>query len=505
MSPFGSTRWSVVAAGSVREGIRAAWATEAGAAGGGADGSLGFGGSRSIGERLKTAREYPSGPPDAATACGAPAGRRERRDGRGGGPLVARLARMEPRSARTTPYDDGRVGVYVHLPYCERICPYCDFAVLAARPLGPAIESRYVDDLLREWDARRQDFAGRELASLYFGGGTPSLFRPESIARLVAAVRAGLPASSTAASEPLEVTLEVNPSTLEADRLAAFGAAGIDRLSIGVQSFDDRQLKRLGRAHRAPVVRTTLEAARRAGFENVSLDLIFASPGQTAADLERDLAETLAWQPEHVSTYELTFEPATPFGKALAAGRLEACDEDRAADMIEQIERRLVAAGYERYEISSYARPGRRARHNARYWQRQAVLGLGMGAHSTEARSAAHPHGARVANPRTLEAWRAAIGSDPASAGLLERPTPAEARGEAVFLGLRQSEGVSAARFAAEFGAPPGAYFADEIARSRERGWLEEDQDGSFRLTAAGRLVADSVAAEFVADPSDRD
>ena len=178
---------------------------------------------------------------------------------------------------------------------------------------------------------------------------------------------------------------------------------------------------------------------------------------------------------------------------------MQACDEDRAAEMIGRIEARLTGAGYERYEISSYARPGRRARHNARYWQRQAVLGLGLGAHSTEARSTAHPHGARRANPRSLAVWRAALDADAASAGELETLSVETARGEAVFLALRQREGLDAAVFAAEFGRPPRAFFADEIDRAVGRGWLIEEASGDLRLSASGRLLADSVAAEFVA------
>jgi len=399
-------------------------------------------------------------------------------------------------------YDDGAVGVYLHLPYCERVCPYCDFAVIAARTIEPAVEARYVDGLLAELAGRQNDFAGRTLASIYFGGGTPALFEPASIERLCSAIRAAFPTASPPATgaQDVEVTLELNPSTVERDRLPGFRAAGVNRLSIGVQSFDDAQLKRLGRAHRAPVIDETLAAARAAGFDNLSLDLIFAGPEQTRADLDRDLDRMIAFGPEHVSTYELTFEPETPFGRALASGQMQPCDEDQAAEMIEQIEARLLSAGYERYEISSYARPGRRARHNARYWQRQAVLGLGLGAHSTEARSADRPHGARRSNPRELEDWLGAVARNPARAGLYEALPVETARGEAVFLALRQPEGLSAARFEAEFGGSPRTFFEMPIRELCRRGWLVESVEGDLRLSAEGRLLADSVAAEFVAE-----
>lgn len=402
-------------------------------------------------------------------------------------------------------FDDGAVGVYIHLPFCERVCPYCDFAVVAAPSLEPERESRVVSAILAELEARREAFADRPLASLYFGGGTPSLFRPESIELLVRAVHSAFPPAPGLAPT-IETTLELNPSTVEIERLPGFRAAGIDRLSIGIQSFDDLQLKRLGRAHRAPVARRTLEAARDAAFENLSLDLIFGAPDQTLAGLERDLDEVLDWRPEHVSTYELTFEPATPFGRALARGRMRAVDEDLAIGMVTAIESRLGAAGFERYEISSYARPGARAIHNARYWQRQAVLGLGMGAHSTEARTPARPHGARRANPRTLEAWLSAVETDPAETGLEERLSDGTARGEAVFLALRQREGLSARRFAAEFGAAPRRFFGEAIERTRAAGWLSEGVPlpGDLALTPSGRLLADSVAAEFVEEGDER-
>ena len=395
-------------------------------------------------------------------------------------------------------FDDGRVGIYLHLPFCERICPYCDFAVVLAPTLESETEARYVEALCMELAARRSDFGGRALASVYFGGGTPSLFQPESIHKLLEAIRQAFPHSESTGE--LETTLELNPSTVEQARLGGFRAAGINRLSIGVQSFDDLQLKRLGRAHRAAVARQTWIAARAAGFDNLSIDLIFAGPSQSRTDLDRDLDELLRWEPEHVSTYELTFEPETPFGRALAAGKMQACDEDRAAEMILQIESRLEAAGFERYEISNYARPGAHSRHNARYWQRQAVLGLGMGAHSTEVRSPDHPHGARRANSRRLDEWLRKVEASPGQAGVEETLSAATARGEAVFLALRQRSGLSARTFEAEFGGPPRDFFEAEIDAMRSRGWLSEGEPaaGDLRLTSAGRLMADTVAVEFV-------
>ncbi len=402
-------------------------------------------------------------------------------------------------------FDDGAVGVYLHLPFCERICPYCDFAVVAMPRLASQTEASYTAALLRELDARRSDFPDRRLASIYFGGGTPSLFSAASIREILAAIHDAFPSQDAGGSTTIETTLELNPSTVERERLPDFRAAGINRLSIGVQSFDDGLLKRLGRAHRAAVAGTTLEAARAAGFDNLSIDLIFAGPGQSASDLDRDLEALLVWSPEHISTYELTFEPETPFGRALAAGKLDGCDEDLAADMTLQIESRLEAAGFGRYEISNYARgDALRSRHNARYWQRQAVLGIGVGAHSAEARSVGLPHGARRANPRSLPEWEARVALDPGAVGETETLTVAGSRGEAVFLALRQREGLSAAAFDAEFGGMPRDFYAREIDSMTRCGWLVEggESSGDLRLSDAGRLLADSVAAEFVSTDS---
>ena len=384
------------------------------------------------------------------------------------------------------------VGVYLHVPFCEHVCPYCDFAVVAAPRLAEGSEDAYVDALLRELALRRGAFAGRTLASLYLGGGTPSLLRPESLARLVGAVRDAFPGAGDAP----EITLELNPGNLERSRLAGFRAAGVNRVSVGAQSFDDVTLRRLGRAHPAEEVRATLAAVRAEDFPAVSVDLIFAVPGQTRDSLERDLDALLAFGPDHVSAYELTLEPGTPFGTAAGEGRLAKPDEATCTWMIERVAERLPEGGLQRYEISSYARPGQEAVHNARYWQRRPVLGLGMGAFSTDPPTAAHPHGVRRANPRALAPYLegVAAGTVPEAEVL----TPSVARGEAVFLALRTVRGLDAAGFAAEFGAPPRAFFAEAIEAHRRGGRLEEDPDGNLRLSPEGRLVCDGVFADFV-------
>ena len=384
------------------------------------------------------------------------------------------------------------VGVYFHVPFCERICPYCDFPVVAARPLSRADEARYVAALLAELDARCADFEGRALDTLYFGGGTPSLLQPESIARLIDA------AHSAFGGSPREVTLEANPSTTERERLPAFRAAGVDRLSLGIQSFDDDTLRRLGRAHRAAECHATLAQARTAGFTNLSLDLIFAAPGQSEAALRRDLTAALAYAPEHVSAYALTLEPGTPFARAAEADKLAVPGDDAAAEMMLALGERLEAAGLARYEISSWARSGRESAHNRRYWQRRPVLGLGVGAHSTEPARAGEPHGARSANERALGAYLARIEAGVSSAPEREALSPELARGEAVFLALRMRTGLAAAEFAAEFGAAPRHFFAAAIESARADGLLIESEAGDLALSERGWLFADEVAARFV-------
>ncbi len=390
---------------------------------------------------------------------------------------------------------DATVGVYVHVPYCERVCPYCDFAVVAARRLAPGREERFVAALVRELAARAPAFAGRELASVYFGGGTPSLLQPASVGRVLEAVNA---AFGPAPAAPAEVTLEVNPSTVERARLPGFRSAGATRVSVGIQSFDDAVLRRLGRAHRASEGRATLAACRDAGFENLSLDLLFAAPGQDLAALERDLAEAVSFGPEHVSAYELTWEPETPFGRALARGRLAPAPEERVVAMLEAVEAGLSRAALGRYEISSYARAGFESVHNQRYWQRRPVLALGPGAVSLDPASADAPFGVRRASVRSegqyLERIESGLPAEAAPPEVLEART---ARGEAAFLALRTRRGLDAEAFAGEFGGAPRLFFSEAIERLVAGGLLVEERGGDLRLTARGRLLSDSVSAEF--------
>jgi oxygen-independent coproporphyrinogen-3 oxidase len=269
------------------------------------------------------------------------------------------------------------LALYVHLPWCLKKCPYCDFNSHAVQPAagqapGDALpERRYLDALVADLDAALPLVWGRAVHTVFIGGGTPSLFSPEGIDRLLADIRARLPLAAGA-----EVTLEANPGTFERERFRAFRSAGVTRLSIGVQSFDDTMLVRLGRVHSGAQARAAIEEAA-ATFDTFNLDLMYALPGQTLAQLQADLGTALAFAPPHLSLYHLTLEPNTEF--ALNPPVLPA--DDLASDMLDLVVQSTAAAGLERYEVSAYARPGHRCRHNLNYWQFGDYLGLGAGAH----------------------------------------------------------------------------------------------------------------------------
>jgi oxygen-independent coproporphyrinogen-3 oxidase len=268
------------------------------------------------------------------------------------------------------------LSLYVHLPWCLKKCPYCDFNSHEVRPAeqgsGAPPEAAYLDALRCDLEAALPFIWGRRIHSIFIGGGTPSLFSPDSIDRLLADVRARLPL------EPgLEITLEANPGTFERERFRAFRAAGVTRLSIGVQSFDDASLKALGRVHDSAQAVAAIDEARRA-FDTFNIDLMYALPGQTLGAFDADLARALSFEPPHLSVYHLTIEPNTVFATHPPA----LPDEDTAYEMLDRIVERTGAAGLHRYEVSAFARAGHRCAHNLNYWQFGDYLGIGAGAHS---------------------------------------------------------------------------------------------------------------------------
>jgi putative oxygen-independent coproporphyrinogen III oxidase len=262
-------------------------------------------------------------------------------------------------------------GLYVHFPWCVRKCPYCDFNSHVRH--GPLPEADYIAALLSDLDFAVACHGRRPLATVFLGGGTPNLFSPETIAELLNAVRRRLPVATD-----VEITMEANPGADDRARWRAYAEAGVNRLSLGVQSLDDRALRALGRIHDAAQARRAYDAARAAGFTNINLDLMTGLPGQSTRDAWADLDALLDLAPEHVSWYELTYESGTPFARR-PPPRL---DEDARARLLEEGRERLARAGYVRYEISAYARQGRRSRHNLGYWLFSDYLGIGAGAHA---------------------------------------------------------------------------------------------------------------------------
>ncbi len=385
------------------------------------------------------------------------------------------------------PTSGADLGVYVHVPFCDRVCPYCDFAVEAVGKLDAELERRYLDLLAREFELvleQESGLEGRRLETVYLGGGTPSLVSPKSVERLLGLLRSRLD------GEPREVTLELNPGTLEVERVPGFRAAGVTRLSVGVQSLQALTLRRLGRAHRADEALRGLEVCLAAGLASVSADLIFGAPDQSEEALYADLERLIDLGVPHLSLYGLTCEPGTPFHAARERGRLRLPSEDAVLRMSRGLRARLAAAGYEHYEISNFARPGHRSLHNQRYWLRRDVLGLGVSAASLLGRR-------RLKNSQSRPAWERGLvrGQRPLEEveTLLER----DARRETLYLGLRLLEGVSRSGYLRRFGEAPERQFGAELAELRELE-LVADRGGSLRLTDRGIRFADEVFLRFV-------
>ena len=375
------------------------------------------------------------------------------------------------------------LALYVHLPWCLRKCPYCDFNSHVAA--GALPERRYLDALVADLEQSLPLVWGRPVVSVFLGGGTPSLVSPAGIDRLLGAIRARLPL------EPLaEITLEANPGSLEHGRFAAYRAAGVTRLSLGVQSFDDALLTRIGRVHDAAQARAAAAEAA-AAFEQFNLDLMYALPGQTPAQLEADLDAALAFAPPHLSVYQLTLEPGTQFARRPPP----LPDEDQAAAMLERIVARVAAAGLERYEVSAFARAGARCRHNLNYWCFGDYLGIGAGAHG------------KLSFPQRVlrqQRWREpaqymarALAGAPASQAqeVARRDLPFEFMLNA----LRLRAGFELRLFGERTGLPLSA-LEPALAQAQARGLLEREGD-VVRPSARGFDFLSDLQALFLPRP----
>ncbi len=368
------------------------------------------------------------------------------------------------------------LGLYIHIPWCVRKCPYCDFNSHRAPQALP--EADYVDALLRDLAVQAQRVAGRTLQTVFIGGGTPSLFSGRAIGELLAGAARLLPLAPDA-----EITLEANPGTAEAGRFADYRAAGVNRLSIGVQSLDDTSLRVLGRIHDRTQALAAVDMARRAGFDNLNLDLMYGLPGQSIAAALADLDALIALGPEHLSWYQLTLEPNTLFHHDPPP----LPDDDTLGEMMEAGLERLSEAGFVQYEVSAHARRGRQARHNLNYWRFGDYLGIGAGAHAKL--TAADGTVRRYARPRHPRDYLA----DPVAPGSERRLSPEELPIEFFLNALRLSEGVPAALFQARTGLPL-AVVADRLAEARARGLLAPDPE-RLRPTPLGQRFLNDLLA----------
>ncbi|WP_372781354.1 radical SAM family heme chaperone HemW [Phenylobacterium sp.] len=374
-----------------------------------------------------------------------------------------------------------KLGVYIHWPYCARICPYCDFNVFKAREASgePAVLARAI---VADLEAQAALTGPRELVSVFLGGGTPSLMDPAWAAEMIAAARRlWTPAGD------LEVTLEANPTDAEAARFAAFADAGVNRLSLGLQSLDDAALSFLGRNHDAATAIRAARAAARA-FPRLSIDMIYARPGQTPAAWRQELRAAVDLGAEHVSPYQLTIEAGTAFDRAVRRGQFASPDAETGAELFDTTQAVLEAAGFEAYEVSNHARgPAARSRHNLIYWEGQDYLGAGPGAHGRITEGGARQATQAARKPADYIARVAETGLGFAGREALD---PREAAQERLLSGLRITEGVPLAEVAAL--AIPAVKIADLVALG-----LLADDPVRLRATPAGRLVLDRLTAEL--------
>lgn len=375
---------------------------------------------------------------------------------------------------------DDIAGCYVHLPFCDRICPYCDFAVVEYKR---ARVERYMDALEREIE--RTPRPKGPVRTIFLGGGTPSALDATSLERLLKRLfeRHAIERGS------IECSLEANPSRNVAD-LEAWRRAGVTRLSIGVQSFDDADLHRLGRDHSAAQAVAFFKAARQVSFPSVSIDLIAGAPGQTRASFAGTLDRTAALAPDHVSVYALTIEPSTPYALWHAREPAAFPDDDTVAEMLVEADRRLAASGFEHYEISNFARAGHRCEHNIGYWRQRDCIAYGMSA-------AGYEGGARYRNEREYDAYCSAIEAGCSARSEVEMLDFARRVGEAAMLALRTAEGIVDDDFRKRFDIEPAAAFEKARNKCSAAGLLEVDGNGA-RLTSRGRLLANDVCAEFL-------
>lgn len=379
----------------------------------------------------------------------------------------------------------SEIGLYIHIPFCRARCAYCDFNTYAGLE---ALHTDYVRALVREIRRISQPLRAE---TLYLGGGTPTVLSPEYLRAILAACRERFEMADEA-----EVTSEANPGTLDEGYLASLRGLGVNRLSLGVQSFDDGLLRLLGRIHTSGQAAETYRLARRAGFANINLDLIYGLPTQTRPQWQETLEHGLALGPDHLSLYALTLEEGTPLHAQVARGELPQPDPDLAADMYLLAQETLAGAGYRHYEISNWARPGHECRHNLTYWRNGPYLGFGAGAHSWFG-------GRRYYNVLSPQEYiqRLSDGASPLAES--EEIDEALEMAETMILGLRLvEEGVSFEGFARRFGQEMETVYREELKELRELGLIEVTEE-RVRLTERGRLLGNEVFERFLPAPNE--
>jgi putative oxygen-independent coproporphyrinogen III oxidase len=389
-------------------------------------------------------------------------------------------------SAKIVQPSPERLAVYIHWPFCRSKCPYCDFNSHVRERID---EARWTRALLADLDHHATLLPGRRAGSIFFGGGTPSLMPPETAAALIERACRHWPAESD-----IEITLEANPNSVEAGRFRAFAAAGVNRLSLGVQSLDPLALRFLGRAHDRAEAIAAIELAR-ANFPRFSFDLIYALPGQSLAAWQAALDEALGLAGDHLSLYQLTIEPGTRFATLAARGELSLPEEETAALLYETTQERLDTAGLPGYEISNHARPGSESRHNLAYWRYRDYVGIGPGAHGRLTLAGVKHATHQIRKP---EAWLSAV--ETAGTGIqetvaIDRPAEVE---EILMMGLRLTEGVCRARLEEAAGEGVELRFARTLPSLLDGGFLMLDRE-RLAATSRGRQRLDAVLAALLA------
>ena len=381
--------------------------------------------------------------------------------------------------------DAPQFGVYIHWPFCLSKCPYCDFNSHVRR--AAIDEARFVRAFKAEIATTAARTPGRTVSTIFFGGGTPSLMQPATVGAILDAI-----AGHWQVAENVEITLEANPTSVEAERFRGYRAAGVNRVSLGVQALDDRVLKELGRLHTADEAVAAVGIARSV-FARYSFDLIYARPQQTAAEWGRELKEALRQAGEHLSLYQLTIEPETPFAALHAAGKLHVPDDDTARTLYDTTQEICAAHGLPAYEISNHARPGAECRHNLVYWRMHDYAGIGPGAHG---RLDIDGDRHATATEKRPESWLTRVEQDGHGLVTDEVLTREETADEFLLMGLRLAEGIDPQRFAAVAGRELDAA---RIAALREYGLVETTPAGRLRVSLPGFPVLDAVVADLAA------